>query len=143
MRSSPAQRYATSMPARPFASLHGLATEQNNPNLYDYLGSAQIERGDARSQPEERAWFYRLALDAFKNGRRLAPLDEGFALQLGFTYDLLGRFAEGEWMYDEALRLDPKSVSTQQYYARHLERWRTNGGPTPTATPPEKKEGAK
>jgi O-antigen ligase len=120
-----------------------LETEQNNPDLYDYLGSAQLERGDARTKPEERAWFYRRALEAFKNGRNLAPLDEGFALQLGFTYDGLGRFAEGEWMYDEALRLDPKSVSTQQYYARHLERWRTNGRPTPTATPSEKKEDSK
>lgn len=124
-------------------ALSGLETEQNNPDLYDYLGSAQLERGDARTQPEERAWFYRRALEAFKKGRILAPLDEGFSLQLGFTYDALGRFAEGEWMYDEALRLDPKSVSTQRYYARHLERWRTNGGPTPTATPAEKKEGAK
>ena len=108
-------------------ALRGIETEQNNPDLYDYLGSAQIERGDARSKPEERAWFYRRALGPFENGRRLAPLDEGFALQLGCAYDALGRFTEAEWMYNEALRLDPKSISTKGYYEKHLQRWREAG----------------
>ena len=108
-------------------ALRGLETEHNNPNLYDYLGSAQIERGDARSKPEERAWYYRRALEPFENARRLAPLDESFALELGYTYDALGRFAEAEWMYNEALRLDPKSISTKGHYEEHLERWRKAG----------------
>jgi O-antigen ligase len=108
-------------------ALRGLETEHSNPNLYDYLGGAQIERGDARSKPEERGWFYRRALEPFENGRRLAPRDEGFALELGYAYDALGRFTEAEWMYNEALRLDPKSISTKGYYEKHLQRWRESG----------------
>jgi len=27
-------------------------------------------------------------------------------------------------MYDEAIRLDPKSAATRQYYEVHLEKWR-------------------
>jgi tetratricopeptide (TPR) repeat protein len=107
-----------------------LETEKKNPNLYDYIGSANLDRGDARTKPEERTWFYEEALEPFENGRRLAPLDENFDLQLGYTYDLLGRFPEAEWMFYEALRLDPKSTSTKRYYERHLKRWR-DGGSTP------------
>jgi len=103
---------------------HALETEKKNPSLYDYLGQAQLMRGDARSKPEERDWFYCSALKAFENGRRLTPLDEDFALQLGYTYDKLGRFAEAEWMYDEALWLDPKSIWTKYFYKDHLKRWR-------------------
>jgi O-antigen ligase len=109
----------------------GLETEKKNPNLYDYLGSAQLERGDARTKPEERAWFYHEALSPFRNARRLAPLDENFDLQLGYTYDLLGRFPEAEWMFYEAQRLDPKSISTKRYYERHLKRWRDAGSMSP------------
>ena len=109
----------------------GLETEKKNPNLYDYLGSANLERGDARTKPEERAWFYHEALSPFRNARRLAPLDENFDLQLGYTYDLLGRFPEAEWMFYEALRLDPKSISTKRYYERHLKRWRDSGSTSP------------
>lgn len=108
-------------------ALRGLETEHNNPNLYDYVGNAQIIRGDARSKPEERTWFYRRALEAFLSGRRLAPQDEGFALELGYAYDALGRFTEAEWMFSEALRLDPKSNSTKGYYEKHLQRWREAG----------------
>lgn len=105
----------------------GLKTEQKNPNLYGYMGSAYLQQGDARTNLEDRAWFYGEALRRFKTARQLAPLDENFALQLGYTYDKLGRFPEAEWMFYEALRLDPKSVSTKRYYERHLKRWHEAG----------------
>jgi tetratricopeptide (TPR) repeat protein len=103
----------------------GLEKEQKNPNLFDYLGRAYRLRGEARSKPEDRAWYYRRALTAFKNGYRLAPMDEDFPLQLGYVYDKLGRFKEAEWMYYEALRLDPKSRWTKYFYEQHLQLWRT------------------
>lgn len=106
-----------------------LETEQKNPNLYDYLGGAQLMRGDARSKPDERAWFYRRALEAFHNGRKLAPRDEDFPLQLGNVYDKLGRFEEAEWMYYEALELDPNSIWAHHFYNDHLELWRSGGKP--------------
>jgi hypothetical protein len=108
-------------------ALNGLKAEKKNPNLYGYIGSAYLQQGDARTTPEERAWFYREALKPFRIARQLAPLDENFYLQLGYAYDLLGRFAEAEWMFYEAIRLDPKSISTKRYYERHLKRWRDAG----------------
>ena len=104
-----------------------LETERHNFNLYDYLGRAQIMRGDARTKPEDRAYYYRRALDAFKEGRKLAPLDEDFALQLGAVYDKLGRFKEAEWMYYQALQLDPKSIWAKYFYDKHLKLWRGGG----------------
>ena len=102
----------------------GLEVEQRNPNLYDYLGRAHLMRGDARTKPEEQAWYYRRALSAFKEGYKLAPLDEDFPLQLGYAYDKLGRFKEAEWMYYQARLLDPKSKWVHYFYEKHLEAWR-------------------
>jgi len=104
-----------------------LRTEQRNPNLYDYLGRAQLLRGEARKKPEESSWYYRRALEAFHKGWKLAPRDEDFPLQLGSTYDKLSRFKEAEWVYYEALQLDPNSIWARRYYDRHLDRWRSAG----------------
>ncbi|MEO7725026.1 MAG: O-antigen ligase family protein [Chthoniobacterales bacterium] len=104
-------------------ALQGLEREQKNPNLYRYLGSARIELGDEMMQPGARLAFYEAALAAFEKGHALAPRDRAFAVSLGLTYDELGRFAEGEWMFNEALALDPRSIPTRQIYAAHLARW--------------------
>jgi len=105
-------------------ALQGLAREQKNPNLYQYLGSARVEEGDAMTEPQARLSFYQGAIMAFEKGRALAPRDKTFAVSLGLAYDELGRFAEGEWMFNEALALDPKSAPTKQIYEAHLEHWR-------------------
>ncbi|HEY4283574.1 MAG TPA: O-antigen ligase family protein [Chthoniobacterales bacterium] len=108
-----------------------LETEKNNPNLYDSLGQAQLMRGEARSKPEDRVWFYMTAVEAFQEGRKLAPMDEDFALQLGYTYDKLGRFEKAESMFDAALALDPKSIWAKHFYEEHLKRWREGVPGTP------------
>jgi O-antigen ligase len=109
-----------------------LAADRKNPNLYDYLGRAQVMRAKARTKPEEQAWFYGQALTAFHTGWQLAPRDEDFPLQLAYVYDTLGRFREAEWMYNVALDLDPRSIWAKQFYARHLELWRNGGTPVRT-----------
>jgi hypothetical protein len=43
------------------------------------------------------------------------------------AYDSLGRFTEGEWMYQEALALDPRSRSLASSYQAHLKKWRDSG----------------
>jgi Flp pilus assembly protein TadD len=102
-----------------------LDREQKNPNLYQYLGSARIERGDAATNdPQARLHFYQAAFKAFQQGHVLAPRDKTFAVSLGLTYDELGRFAEGEWMFNEALALDPRSIPTKDLYEAHLKNWR-------------------
>ena len=76
------------------------------------------------TEPQARLSFYQGAIMAFEKGRALAPQDKTFAVSLGLAYDELGRFTEGEWMFNEALALDPKSTPTKQIYEAHLEHWR-------------------
>lgn len=103
----------------------GLESEHQNPYLYQYLGSAFFEKGDDLTRdPASRTSSYKAAITAFENANTLAPRDKTFPLALGSLYDLLGRFPEAEWMFDEALALDPKSEPTRQCYDAHLKHWR-------------------
>jgi tetratricopeptide (TPR) repeat protein len=107
-----------------FAS-RGLATEQKNPNLYHYLGSAEATRCDSISDSQARTSCYAEAIAAFGKARTLAPQDKTFLLPLASSYDSMGRFAEAEWIWEEALRLDPRSTSLNEVYQGHLGRWQT------------------
>jgi len=105
----------------------GLAYERCNPNLFQYLGSARIDQGDTAQNPATAAQFYQAAIEAFESGRALAPREEAFALGMADAYDSLGRFTEGEWMYQETLALDPRSRSLASSYQAHLKKWRDSG----------------
>jgi O-antigen ligase len=105
----------------------GLTHEQQNPNLYDYFGSARTEQADSMSDTGARASMYEAAIGAFQNARALAPQDSLLAIELGSVYDALGRFTEAEWIWDEALALDPRSTSLKSAYEAHLKQWRNAG----------------
>jgi len=107
--------------------LAGLQHDPQNPELLYVVGAARVYLGDSMNDERARDSFYRSALDAFLNGRRLAPSDETYAIEAGLTFDTLRRFEEAEWMYFDALQLDPRSTSTRQYYEAHLARWRSGG----------------
>ena len=77
------------------------------------------------------------------SGRALASREEAFAIGMADSYDALERFNEGEWMYQEALALDPKSKSLSSLYQAHLKKWRDSGtnrldrsAPTENSTEP-------
>jgi O-antigen ligase len=108
-------------------ALRGLAWERNNPNLFQYLGSARFDQADRISNAATATQFYQEALAAFESGRALARQEEAFAIGMADSYDALGRFNEGEWMYQEALVLDPKSTSLSSLYQAHLKKWRDSG----------------
>jgi O-antigen ligase len=109
-------------------ALRGLAWERNNPNLYQYLGSARFDQADRTSTSDASApQFYGEALVAFETAYALAPREEAFAIGMADSYDALGRFNEGEWMYEEALALDPRSTSLAALYQAHLKKWRDSG----------------
>jgi O-antigen ligase len=109
-------------------ALRGLAWERNNPNLYQYLGSARFDQADRTSTSDASATqFYGEALVAFETAYALAPREEAFAIGMADSYDALGRFNEGEWMYEEALDLDPRSTSLAALYQAHLKKWRDSG----------------
>jgi O-antigen ligase len=122
----------------PFAAIsfarRGLELERNNPQLYYYLGRARLLAGDQQHDPAARASFYEAALPAYESARALGPLDETYPLELAFTYDLLDRYAEAEWMFDLARRLDPKYHAIGEYYQAHLKRW--SGQATPVQKDP-------
>jgi Flp pilus assembly protein TadD len=80
--------------------------------------------GNAVDDPAKRAFLFQVASVAFEKGWALARQDEIFPTELAFIYDALERFPEAEWMYNEALRLDPNSVPLRQNYHAHLESWR-------------------
>jgi len=111
-------------PAAVYYALRGLRTEQNNPDLFYYLGCGLVAEGNATKDLGKRAALFESAILAFQSGRALAPRDRTLGLALGSVYDALERFPEGEWMYDEVLRLDPKSYAVKESYQAHLDRWR-------------------
>jgi O-antigen ligase len=108
-------------------AIRALATEQKNPNIYYYLGRAGMLEGNAAADPEKRVFLFQVAIRAFEQGWGLARQDDTFPIELASLYDALGRFPEAEWMYDEAIRLDPKSVPIREDYQAHLEKWRQTG----------------
>ncbi len=102
----------------------GIELEHLNPQLFYYLGRSRFLAGDLQTTQGARDSFYGAALPAYESARALAPLDETYWLELAFTFDSLRRFAEAEWMFDEARRLDPRSEAIRQYYQAHLEQWK-------------------
>jgi tetratricopeptide (TPR) repeat protein len=112
-----------------------LTTEQRNPNIYLHLGRAIVAQGLAAGNDQKRVVLFQVAIAAFQKGWALARQDEVFPLELAVLYDSFGRFPEGEWMYDEALRLDPLNQDLKRNYTSHLDRWRTLGGSAPPGNP--------
>lgn len=108
-------------------AVRALATEQKNPNIYYYLGRAGMLEGNEASDPERRAFFFQVAMVAFEKGWALVPRDDIFPVELATLYDALERFPEAEWMYDEAIRMDPKYVPTRERYQAHLQKWQKAG----------------
>ena len=108
-------------------AVRALASEQKNPNIYYYLGRAGMLEGNAADSPEKRAFFFQVATVAFEKGWTLVPRDDTFPVELATIYDALGRFPEAEWMYDEAIRLDPKYAPTRERYQAHLQQWQQAG----------------
>jgi O-antigen ligase len=108
-------------------AVRALKTEQKNPNLYYYLGRAGLLEGNAANDPARRAFLFQVAIVAFEKGWALARQDDVFPTELASIYDALERFPEAEWMYHEAIRLDPRSRPIRESYQAHLEKWRGAG----------------
>lgn len=106
-------------------ALKGLEHEANNPHTYSYLSQALVNVAATFDDRSTQRDCLEVAVSELQDARKLAPLDEGFARQLGFVYDALGRFDEGELAYQQAVTLDPRSNFVKKDYAAHLERWRT------------------
>jgi len=110
----------------------GLTTEKQNPNLYQYLASAQFTHCDATSDPQNRVQCYQAPLDALEKARVLAPEDRAILVQLALAYDAVGRYAEAEWVFYEARKWDPRSIYLNELYKFHLSQWRAGSEPDRT-----------
>ncbi len=120
-------------PASIKAGLKGSKLDKENPEISYYLGrahylsSVRLPSGADRSVSDAVAVANypcsAAALADYQQARRSDPLDETYAVELAFTLDSLGRFAEAEWLFEEARRLDPKSEALQRYYEEHLRSW--------------------
>jgi O-antigen ligase len=113
-----------------FARL-ALRHEQQNPDIFFYLGRASLAMGHQRKRAEERAPFFENAVASFEKARTLAPLDGSYPLELAYTYDEMGRFAEAEQMYALARECDPRSTAVNQLYQAHLESRQKGGNGAP------------
>jgi len=82
-----------------------------------------LQRSDFVKDPHARATLYNGAIDAFAEAHALAPRDEEFVLALASIYDSLDQFTQSESLYQEALRLDPRSIYTKQAYDVHVAKW--------------------
>ncbi|HYO90469.1 MAG TPA: O-antigen ligase family protein, partial [Pyrinomonadaceae bacterium] len=109
----------------------GLQVDPRNPDLHMHLGSAWLQLGDSAEHPDAAASYYQDAIKAFEQARALAPEDTFYTLELATALDTARRYDEAEWLYHEAMRLDPKSDSLRRYYQGHLEQWRRQT-PAPT-----------
>ncbi len=105
-------------------ALRGLEWDPQNPDLYYRLGTARTQLGDASDIPEAAASFYDAAIEALKRARALAPREQIYALELASVLDSTRRFDEANAVYQDAIRLDPKSESLRGSYEGHLQLWR-------------------
>lgn len=105
----------------------GLRHDPENPDLHYRLGQARMLLGSQMEDLEAAASFRQEGIEALQRARSIAPSDEVYALELASALDRAQRFQEAEWVYNDAVRLDPNSTSIRRYYDLHLQRWRRSG----------------
>jgi tetratricopeptide (TPR) repeat protein len=72
-----------------------------------------------------RQGLWEAALGHFKKACELNPVDTHFAIQLGDTLAILGRYAEAEPYYDKSIRFLPDQVAA--YVAKATLHWKASG----------------
>lgn len=123
------------LPASISAAVKALQFEKRSPEPFYYLARARYLSGDREPPGPTRSSFYAAAVADYEAARQIDPSDETYAIELAFTFDALERFSEGEWLFDEARRLDPRSGALQRYYEDHLRSWSGNGNARPGLPP--------
>ncbi len=98
-----------------------LKRESHNPEVFFYLGRAWMALAHRYKSYDERAPLYQKAINAFRQAHEIVPLDGTYPLDLGLTYDEMGRFDEAEGMYKLARVRDPNSAAVAQLYAAHVQ----------------------
>jgi O-antigen ligase len=110
-------------------ALRGLNYDPANPDLYFRLGLARNLLGSEMENPEAKESFYNEGIAALQHARELAPQEETYALELASSLDTVGRFEEAEQVYNDAINLDPNSISIRRYYELHVNLWQQSVAP--------------
>ena len=98
----------------------GLRYDSKNPELYFFLGEAQVLLADFAASPAEQTRLNEESVASFKSALQLSPRDVRYVLSLASSLDALGRFDEAETALLFAIKLDPKSGKTHSAYAAHF-----------------------
>lgn len=104
-------------------ALKGLATDHQNPNLYHHLARARILEGNQTTDDARGMALFQSAMVAAEKARDLAPRDVYFTVDIALINDALGRFAQAEAAFQQAMQLDPKSIQLKEDYETHRKRW--------------------
>ncbi len=99
-----------------------VATERKNPDIYFYLAeSKHFLALDQNLPASERDRLGIETIAALKAGLDLFPKDLRLLLKLGRTYDQLGRFDDGDLIFERAVDADPNFTNTYAYLGFHLQ----------------------
>lgn len=98
-----------------------LAWDNADVDALRHFGWAEADLADIAPSDRERERRYSLAAESFAKALKLFPKDQWLMLELGWVLDGLGRHAEAEPYFLEALEWDSNSAQNHFYYAAHLE----------------------
>ncbi len=101
----------------------GLEAESQNPFLWFYLGEARRRLGEqTKAGPEAARSFALGAADAYQASLFLFPRDSRTLIVLAWIWSVLGRTAEADATFIEALEIDPRHAALHVIFAHHLRR---------------------
>ncbi|MGI9088031.1 MAG: O-antigen ligase family protein [Chthoniobacterales bacterium] len=101
-----------------------LTYDRRNPEVYFYLGRAELAFGDWETDAEARPAHLARAAENFLHAHAVAPLDGTYPLNAAYVLDRLGRFSEAENLYGIARGQDPRAIALAELYNFHLYQWR-------------------
>ncbi|MGI8435953.1 MAG: O-antigen ligase family protein, partial [Chthoniobacterales bacterium] len=101
----------------------GLKYDRTNPELFHWLGAANLQFADASPTEEAANSFREAGIRALENARSLFPQEQSYALRVAGACDDLHQFDRAESVFADLHRLDPKSTSLQKYYEGHRKMW--------------------
>ncbi len=99
----------------------GLGYDSKNPELYFYLGEAQVLLATFAETPADRTRLNEASIASYESAVKLSPLNVHYSIYLGLALDSVGRFDEAEKSFARALILDPNSGNVHSTYAAHLQ----------------------
>ncbi len=97
-----------------------LDRDPKNPEMYLALGDSFVSLAEMEDDPAAQAGPYAKAVDAYRRGILVAPLDSHLIVALARTYDALKRFDEAGPLFRRAVELDGNAAEIHWEYGNHF-----------------------